>query len=83
MRIGNNPLVEWADKGADVNAKDSNGMTALMVAETMSRFEVIKLLLDKGADVNAKDNNGQTVLSYASYFINDGIVNLLKAHGAK
>ncbi len=46
--------------GADVNAKNPFGLTALMMASyggyTLGSYaEVVKLLLDKGADVNIKE----------------------------
>lgn len=48
--------------GADVNAKNKDGSTALMHAQTP---EQTQLLLKAGADVNAKDDDGRTVLMYA------------------
>ena len=45
------------DKGADVNAKKSDGITILMIASANDHTDVVKLLLDKGADVNAKNND--------------------------
>ena len=44
--------------GADVNAKDKNGKTALVMASNDT--ELVKLLLDKGADVNTKDKDNKT-----------------------
>ena len=41
-------------KGADVNAKTTDGTTALMVASMKDHKEVVETLLDKGADINAK-----------------------------
>jgi ankyrin repeat protein len=38
--------------GADVNAKNNDGLTALMLASSYGRKEIVKLLLDNGADVN-------------------------------
>ena len=49
--------------GADVNAKNNDGETALMLT---SSLEVAKLLIDNGADVNAKDNGSSTALMWAS-----------------
>jgi ankyrin repeat protein len=57
--------------GADPNATDSHGHTALMwmfislfrKAETISR---VKLLLKFGADKTIKDNNGRTAFDHAS-----------------
>ena len=50
------------EKGADVNAKNKFGETALMRAKTA---EQTKLLIDAGADVNAKDCDGETALMCA------------------
>jgi len=43
------------DKGADVNAKDITGETALMVAAERGHTEIVKLLIGRGADVNARN----------------------------
>ncbi len=45
-------------KGAEVNAKDKDALTALMFASMNGHREIVELLLDKGADVNAKDIEG-------------------------
>jgi len=44
------------DKGADVNAKYSDGATPLMSAILSGNTEIVRILLDKGADVNAVIN---------------------------
>ena len=53
-------------KGAEVNAKNNNGVTALMAASLSGHLEVLQALLAKGADVNAKANNGATALDAAT-----------------
>jgi ankyrin repeat protein len=53
------------ERGANVNAKDEEGATPLMIAAGMGRVEMVKLLLSKGADVNARDNSGVTALGWA------------------
>lgn len=55
------------NQGADVNAKDKDGRTALMAAAYKARVESLKLLIDGGADVNAKDVKGRTALITASW----------------
>lgn len=62
--------------GADVNAKNNDGETALMLT---SSLEVAKLLIDNGADVNAKDNGSSTALMWASSL---DITKLLIENGA-
>ena len=47
--------------GADVNAKDEDGWTALMYAAHNPNPEVVSVLLEAGADVDAKDKNGLTL----------------------
>ncbi|MGH9846685.1 MAG: ankyrin repeat domain-containing protein [Blastocatellia bacterium] len=54
------------DKGADPNAKNNVGATALMLAA--GDHAKVKLLLNKGADVNARSNSGATVLIIAAVY---------------
>jgi ankyrin repeat protein len=49
--------------GADVNATDEHGWTALMSAVYANRQATVHLLLEHGADVNAQTDDGNTVLS--------------------
>jgi ankyrin repeat protein len=73
------------EKGADINAKDNNGMTALMLASKNNRKEIVELvelLIKNGADVNAKDIYGRTALMIASVNGHKEIVELLIKNGA-
>ena len=51
--------------GADINAKDNNGFTALMGACKGGYVTVLSPLIEAGADVDARDNDGNTALMYA------------------
>jgi len=51
--------------GAEVNARNNRGVTALIMAAMEGHTEVAKLLLEKGADINAKSNSGLTALGAA------------------
>src|SRR5262245_51627992 len=54
-------------KGADVNAKDSKGFTALMIAAEKGLTPIVQVLLDKGADANDKEpKQGRTALMLAA-----------------
>ena len=54
-------------KGANPNAKNNGGRTALMMAALNNKnAEVLSLLLNAGAGVNAKDKNGRTALMIAA-----------------
>ena len=70
-------------QGADVNAKDKDGRTALMKAASSGHRETVKVLIDAGADVNAKDKYGNTALVLAIEGGHMDIVRLLKQTGAK
>lgn len=52
--------------GANVNAQDHKGNTALMAAAAYNNVRVVKVLLDAGADRTIKNKNGETALSIAS-----------------
>ncbi len=70
------------DGGADVNAQNSFGSTALMWS--VSDPAKVRLLLDHGADVNTVARSGRTALIVAA-FTNPSaeVVKLLLAKGAK
>jgi len=54
------------DAGAEVNARNSSGCTALHYACSKGRLSIAKLLLDAKASVNAADRNGGTPLIRAA-----------------
>ena len=56
------------DRGVDVNARDGQGRTALMVTATGDAYplDVVRLLIERGADVNARATNGDTAASLAA-----------------
>ena len=49
-------LLDW---GADINARNNKGVTALTNAISGGRVENVDLLLERGADVNAADDRGE------------------------
>jgi ankyrin repeat protein len=69
--------------GADVNAKNKFGCTALMMAAVEGHADIVQALLSQGADVNAKDNDGYTALLAAEQMGHKEIVRMLKKDGAK
>jgi ankyrin repeat protein len=71
------------NKGAKVNAKDKDGVTALMWASEKGQTEIVNILLSKGAEVNARENNsGMTALMVAAAEGHTAIVEALLAKGA-
>jgi ankyrin repeat protein len=74
-------------KGADANAKDGDGATALIWASENGHLEVVQVLLAKGAKVNAQNNGGVnggvTALIQASQNGYHEVVKALLAEGAE
>jgi ankyrin repeat protein len=61
-------------RGANVNAANSQGVTALMIAAARGNIPMIGLLLESGADPNAKSAAGKTALDIARDNLNEGAV---------
>jgi len=53
--------------GADVDTRDSEGSTLLMLASHAGNLPMVKLLIEAGAAVNAGDERGWTPLMKAAY----------------
>jgi len=66
--------------GVNPNAKDSSGITLLMLACARSHLKIIKLLLHYNASIYEKDHDGWTASKWA-YFKNDrDVIMLLKQY---
>jgi ankyrin repeat protein len=52
-------------EGADREARNADGATALMVAAQAGRLDLVRALIDAGADVNATDDRGWGPLAKA------------------
>jgi ankyrin repeat protein len=70
------------DKGADPNAKNDSGVTALMLAAARASSPALQILLDRGAEVNARDRIGRTALTIAVRQGDADPVQLLLEHKA-
>lgn len=65
--------------GIDVNIKDSDNATPLMIAVAGEHSEFIKPLLDAGADAEARDINGWTALTHAQrHSADEAIIQMLR-----
>jgi len=70
------------DQGADVNARDERGRSALTEAAFNGNASVIKELILRGADLNALSNEG-TALDIATKTKHAEAIELLEHYGAK
>jgi hypothetical protein len=61
------------EAGADLDFKNKNGQTALVVAIGAQKEKLAELLIDSGADVTIKDSLGMGAKDYAKLFSLDGI----------
>ena len=68
--------------GVDVDSRDREQRTALMIAAVGRHLDVMAYLLDSGADIHAMDRYGMTALSWASMDTRADAVEMLIARGA-
>jgi ankyrin repeat protein len=59
-------LQELIGEGAEVDARDDDGKTALMHAVLLGETKTAGMLIDKGTSVDAKDDFGRTALMLAA-----------------
>ncbi|KAJ5462387.1 hypothetical protein N7530_010592 [Penicillium desertorum] len=67
---------------ADLEVKDDDGYTPLLLAAVNGDEAVVKQLLEKGADLESKDDDGRTSLSWAAGNGYEGVVKQLLEKGA-
>ncbi len=70
------------DSGADVDAVNSTGLTALHLAARNGHVDVIKTLLKQDANIDATDESGWTALHHAADNDCEAVVRLLTDRGA-
>ena len=68
--------------GAEVNACDDEGCTALMYASRRGSIQLVQILLDNGAHLEAQDEKGKTALAFACCSRSTELVHWLLGKGA-
>ncbi len=63
--------------GADIDARDKDGRSALIFASSSGFPVLVALLLEWGADVNAKDREQNTALDWAYAEYDANVIELL------
>ncbi len=70
-------------KGANIEAVDEEGYTALMIAALYDHKKTVEVLLDKGAKIDVANKNGGTVITIASSYYHDEIFKTIQKHQAE
>ncbi|KAJ5921449.1 hypothetical protein N7466_009775 [Penicillium verhagenii] len=76
------PIKKALSKGANVNKKDLDGLTALAIASSCGYQQVVSMLLEHKAKTEIKGKNSETALFLAAQKDHEGIVKLLLLNGA-
>ena len=71
-------VINLLERGADVNARDRDGDTALMFAAFRGHTLVVALLLQYGANVYARARNGWTAKKAAQSSLHHQIADTLR-----
>jgi len=76
-------VVKQLDYGADINARNRDGITPLHFAALSGHRDVVEFLINRGANVKAKASQGGTPLYFAVVMEHKDVADLLIDHGAK
>ncbi|PGS53381.1 ankyrin repeat domain-containing protein [Bacillus sp. AFS041924] len=68
-------VIKLIEDGVNLNAQDSTGRTALMIATYNNDVKTAKVLIDAGADVNIQDHMKNSPFLYAGA---EGFIDILK-----
>lgn len=68
-------ILELLESGADINATDHQGVTAVMAATQGNNVDAVKILIEQGADIDIRNNNQDNVLLYAGA---EGLLEILQ-----
>jgi ankyrin repeat protein len=71
------------ENGAELESKDSHGLTLLSWTAANGHEAIVKLLLEKGAELESKDIDGRTPLSWTAGSGHEAVVKLLLEKGAE
>jgi ankyrin repeat protein len=74
---------QLVERGANIDATDSRGRTALFRARREGHFEIVVYLVEHGANVAHTDSDGMTTLHDACINGNLSLVKYLLDHGSK
>lgn len=78
-----NKIRLYVNNGIDINSKDEDGWTALMIASENDKKKIVKLLIELGADVKVQDDDeGKTALMHAIYVNSDENAKILLKNGS-
>lgn len=61
-------LLDCLSRGADINARNDEGMTAAMVSLLRGHRECLRVLMSSGLNHSVKDNQGKSIFDYFPKF---------------
>ncbi|CAL4166932.1 unnamed protein product, partial [Meganyctiphanes norvegica] len=83
-KVGDGPGVQAAIQNqADINWKNPDGVTPLLIASLMGHSTIVEMLLNANVDVNMKANDGRTPLWAATIMGRSAVVKMLLKEGAE
>lgn len=68
-------VLQLVEDGAEIDARDNQGNTAVMAATQNNKVGTVKVLIEQGADINIQNNNLDNVLLYAGA---EGLLEIVK-----
>lgn len=75
-------VLDFLNSGFDIQQKNENGHSVLMIAAYNGHYDLSEMLIQKGADIDSVDGKGNSIIMGVVFKGHNSIFDLLVRHGA-
>ena len=74
-------VLDFVNLGFDIDEKNKNGHSVLMISAYAGHYDLCKILIEKGADINSVDSKGNSIIMGVVFKGYNSVFDLFVTHG--